>query len=198
MQVKMDFTPAEKELRACKRCLDRMISAESYEEYEESWSDFLNRLEKIFEKLDKACFPIRSKFISLISKENMLRGSDPLLQYLKQARNADTHTIQEIAQRVPGSYAVGFDTTHDGKGTYIESLKIVNGSVTEYKGSHPLVVTFTPESVEVKEVVNRQQRYAPPATHLGKPLDTLHPTDLAKLGIEFYQQLFDKVKAAFQ
>lgn len=174
-----------------------MVSAESYEEYEESWSDFLNRLEKIFEKLDKACFPIRSKFISLISRENMLRGSDPLLQYLKQARNADTHTIQEIAQRVPGSYAVGFDMTQGGEGTYIESLKIVNGSVTEYKGSHPLVITFTPESVEVKEVVNRQQRYAPPTTHLGKPLDTRHPTELAKLGIEFYQQLFDKVQSAF-
>lgn len=87
--------------------------------------------------------------------------------------------------------------TQGGEGTYIESLKIVNGSVTEYKGSHPLVITFTPESVEVKEVVNRQQRYAPPTTHLGKPLDTRHPTELAKLGIEFYQQLFDKVQSAF-
>lgn len=197
MQVKMDFTPAEKELRASKRCLERMISAASYEEYEESWSDFLNRLEKIFEKLDKACFPVKSKLISLISKENMLRSSDPLLQYLKQARNADTHTIQDIAQRVPASYGIGFNMRHGGKTAYIDSLKIVNGTITEYRGSHPLVVSFTPETVEVKEVVNRKIRYSPPASHLGKPLQTRHPTDLAKLGLAFYEQLLEKVKAAF-
>lgn len=172
-----------------------MIGSKSYEEYEENWCDFLNRLEKTFEKLLRACAPAMGKFTSLISKENTQRGSDPLLQYLKQARNADTHSIQDIATRVPASSSIGFDYSQGGRRVFVKSMNIVNGMVTHYEGSHPLVLTFTPESIEVKEVENQKKIYGPPDSHLGKPINTRHPTELAKLGLEFYQALFDKVKA---
>ncbi len=84
MQFHMDFIPAQKELNASKRCFERMVSAKNYEEYEEAWCDFLNRLEKIFEKLQRACNPHKEKFNTLLSKENALRSSDPLLRYLNK------------------------------------------------------------------------------------------------------------------
>jgi len=198
MHIRMDFKPAEKELRASKRCFERMQSARSYEEYEESWCDFLNHLEKIFEKLNRACAPVKGKFSSLISRENMLRSTDPLLQYLKQARNADTHSIQDIAQHIPARYGVGFNLRQGETSAYIEKMRFENGALMEYKGSHPLILTFTPETVVVKEVENQKRRYPPPKTHLGKQLNTLHPTELAKLGIDFYQKLFEKVVANFE
>lgn len=197
MQFHMDFIPAQKELNASKRCLERMVSAKNYEEYEEAWCDFLNRLEKIFEKLHRACNPHKEKFNALISKENALRSSDPLLRYLKQARNADTHSIQDVAKRVPGSFHLGFDVSTPGEPVHIEKLVMRGTDIQEYRGSHPLVVTFTPETVEVKEVINRGEHYLPPESHLSQPLKTRHPTELAKLGIEFYEQLFAKVTNFF-
>lgn len=197
MQFQMDFTPARKELNACKRCFERMISAKNYEEYEEAWCDFLNRLEKIFEKLQRACYPQKEKFNALLSKENALRNSDPLLKYLKQARNADTHSIQDIAQKVPGSLSVGIDIPNSNVPIRIEKLVMRGTEITEYRGSHPLIVTFTPETVEVKELINRGVHYSPPESHLSRPLETRHPTDLARLGVEFYEQLFEKVISTF-
>lgn len=197
MQLQMDFTPAQKELNACKRCFERMLSAKNYEEYEEAWCDFLNRLEKVFEKLQRACYPHKEKFNSLLSKENALRNSDPLLQYLKQARNADTHSIQDVAKRVPGSFQLGFDVQKAGESVHIETLVMRGTDIREYRGSHPLIVTFTSETVEVKEVINRNVHYPPPLSHLSQPLITRHPTELARLGIDFYEVLFDKVTNFF-
>ncbi|HDC4360779.1 TPA: hypothetical protein O8L70_002883 [Enterobacter hormaechei] len=195
MQVKIDFSPVEKELRACQRCFDRMNASSSYEEYEENWCDFLNRLEKSFEKLRRACAPAMGKFSSLISKENTMMGTDPLLQYLKQARNADTHSIQDIAKRIPAMYGIDFDYSQGGRSVFIKNMTIVGGTVTRYEGTHPLKMVFTPESIEVKEVENRKKVYHPPTSHLGKPLNTRHPAELARLGLDFYQKLLDKVKA---
>lgn len=197
MQFHMDFIPAQKELNASKRCFERMGSAKNYEEYEEAWCDFLNRLEKIFEKLQRACNPHKEKFNALLSKENALRNSDPLLRYLKQARNADTHSIQDVTKRVPGSLHLGFDVPNPGERVHIEKFVMRGTGIQEYRGSHPLLVTFTPETVEVKEVINRGVHYVPPESHLSQPLNTRHPTELARLGIEFYEQLFVKVTNFF-
>lgn len=197
MKIHIDFKPVEKELASCKRCFDRMKASSNFSDYEDAWCDFLNRLEKVFEKLNRICAPQQGKFSSLICKENLLRRTDPLLKYLKQARNADTHSIQETTELTPASYGLGSELCADESGLYIEKFVMEEDKVTEYKGSAPLLLHYSPEKIEVKQVMNQGQVYSPPTSHLGKKLDSKHPTKLAKLGLDFYCDLFDKVKDKF-
>lgn len=190
----MDFNPAKKEVNASERCLKRMLEAKNYDDFEQEWRDFLNHLEKIYEKLQRACSTKPAQFNNLILNENLQRSTDQLLIYLKQARNADTHTLQNIAERVDPTWSVRVDST-PGETTFIKSLQVRGGIVEQYEGSHPLIITFSPETVRVLSVINRGQTYLTPTNHLGKAISSTHPYDLAKLGLDFYTKLFEKVSS---
>lgn len=69
MQFHMDFNPAQKELNASKRCFERMVSAKNYEEYEEAWCDFLNRLEKSSRNSNEPVILIKKNSIPFFRKK---------------------------------------------------------------------------------------------------------------------------------
>lgn len=80
-----NFDIAEKEI-------ERMASTTSFSEFEEAWQNCLGRIERAWGSAEKK---IRSQkgYQQFIKPYNRLRKKDPLLVFLKQARNAETHAI---------------------------------------------------------------------------------------------------------
>lgn len=187
----IDLNPSKKEIRNAERCLEKMKSSSDYDEYEANWRNCLNHIEKCFEKIRIATKPIEGKFSSKLSLELMAIKTDSLLCYLKQARNADNHSIQDISKLIPG----GMEMTSmlSGGSHYIKQLTINNGVLTHYEGD-PVKITFTPTTIEVTEIINRGSKYSPPNSHLGKTFSSKNPIDLARKGIEFYSEVINKTE----
>tara|TARA_A100000171_G_scaffold52590_1_gene71772 strand:+ start:722 stop:1237 length:516 start_codon:yes stop_codon:yes gene_type:complete len=159
-----------------------MKSAENFESYEMNWKNFLSNLDRGWNKLEKLLARCNSVKKSDIDKVIQHRNTDSLLQYLKQARNANEHTIEQIVDKSPAATRI---TGGPGGGI------IYRGSVSGGKESHSLVydnleIEFIPESLCVIKVTNRGKTYPPPQGHLNKPIKTKIPHEIAQIGLDFY------------
>lgn len=189
----MSLDAAKKELAAAKRALSSMRGATSFEVFEEEWRDLLNCLEKLWNKVERGCQHDKNRFQPWQGRFSSLRKKDMLLRYLKQARDADNHSIQEVAEVKPGRRTMNFANPGNG---YIEHMEIRNGQVVQYSGD-PMIVTDHPPTVEVVKVKNSGSWYNPPASHMGAPLESKHPVLLGELGIKFYEKFLHEADEEF-
>lgn len=190
----MDLNPASKELKRAKNCFERMISAKSYEEFDEFWGDYLGRIENIFTKINIACSS-NKKFPGFISRANYLRNNDELLVYLKQARNTVHHGIENTSKKIPGRLIV--EQADKTKPIKINSFTL---TPSEFKMSSEdaFLVMFTPEAIEAVACKCRGITYQPPTSHLGKKLISRSPIVISELGISFYEELLTEIEKKFK
>lgn len=190
----MDFNPAKKELARAKKCINRMKEAKNYEEFEESWGDFLSRVENIFTKISLACSP-NKRFVGFCSKTNQLRRTDEVLIYLKQARNVVHHGIHDTSKLVPRSMIVkAADKT---KPSLVKKM-VIGPSFFELESDDDFIIIFNQEKIEVIQFVNRGVVYNTPKNHLGKPLISTSPFEIAELGVEFYENFLSSAEEFFK
>ncbi|MEC3905363.1 hypothetical protein VOF77_24190 [Leclercia adecarboxylata] len=190
----MDLNPAKKELTRAKRCISRMKLAKTYDEYDEAWSDFLSRIENVFNRI-KVAAECHHKYPSFSSKTNHLRSTDSLLIYLKQARNSAHHGIADTSKFIAGGFSI--NPTTPGGSVYIKSLTIdENGNATIIPGS-PIKLDLHPSTVEAIPCRNRGITYNPPTSHLGEVLESKSPILIAELGIDFYNSYLIEAEEAF-
>lgn len=182
-----------KELRAAARAIDGMKKACSLDEFEAEWRQFLTCLEKVWTKVERSCQTFPSKFEPWQGSYKRLRKKDMLLRYLKQARDADEHSIQDVTQVAPGSRTINFVNPRGG---YIEHMEIRGGQIVAYSGDPIIVKDTSPHPVAVP-VKNHGEWFNPPTTHLNVPITSQHPVVLADLGLKFYQQFVDEVERQF-
>ncbi|UVL59812.1 hypothetical protein LOY54_17380 [Pseudomonas sp. B21-032] len=181
-------------LTAAQQAVDAMLEARSFEQYESDWRDFLGHIEKAWIKVERACIPIQASFQPWQGKYQALRRKDMLLRYLKAARDADTHSIQDLTKIEPGGRGLNFVNPRGGR---IESLEIgANGEILQYRGDPIHVIEIPPRPVALP-VKNNGQWYNPPASHLGNPISDKHPTILARMGLQFYQEFIAEVERTF-
>ena len=180
------------ELRAAARAIQDMDNATDLEIFEHHWKVFLSCIEKLWEKMEKAC-ESSSKFPPWQGKHRRTRKKDPLLRYLKQARNADNHSIQDLNYINSGSFTV----IHKDPRTGISGTKhITQDESLKYNQDELFINIFSPHP-EVLPVTNKGVRYDPPKIHLGERIDDLHPSTLAVLGLKFYSELINEAEETF-
>ena len=190
----MDLNPAKKELLRAQRCISRMKSAKSYDEYDEAWSDFLSRIENVFNRI-KVAAEYHHQYPSFSSKTNHLRSTDSLLIYLKQARNSAHHGIADTSKFVSGGFSINPATP--GAAVHIRSLTIdEQGNATIIPGS-PIKLELHPSTIEAIPCRNRGVTYNPPTSHLGEVLDSKSPVLIAELGMEFYSSYLLEAEEKF-
>lgn len=181
------------ELRAASRAIDSMKLADSMETFESEWREFLTCLEKVWNKTERTCQPQRNKFQPWQGRFEALRKKDMLLRYLKQARDADNHSIQDMTEIKPGEMTLEFANP---VGASIQHLEIRGGQVVSYQGD-PLIQKTTPPHPIAVRIQNNGVWYNPPTSHLGLPVPNLHPITLAGLGLAFYSDFVDQVERKF-
>jgi hypothetical protein len=170
-----------------------MSRAKSLEQFEAEWRTFLNCLEKAWVKTERACQPFATTFQPWQGLFHRMRKKDMLLRYLKQARDADNHSVQDIAEMAPGS--VGYRFVNPAGG-YVKEMRIVNGAVDYYEGD-PMVAEVRPPHPVAVRVKNNGEWYSPPTSHLGQPVNTSHPADLARLGLAYYEDFVAQAERKF-
>lgn len=181
------------ELMAAEKALADMRGAKSLDEFEMEWRTCLNHLEKMWQKVERCCQHVRGQFEPWQGQFHRLRKKDMLLRYLKQARDADNHSVQDVTRVEPGSRGYKF---LNPRGGYIKRMEIRNGEVVHYQGD-PMIVEEKPPHPVAVPVMNNGEWFNPPTSHLGQPIATPHPVLLAELGIKFYSDYLDQVQKMF-
>jgi len=167
-------------LRRAKEDLAAMENADSFEKLEEGWSDFLTMANRLYVKLEqgaKVSGPSRGWF----GQKKHERRADPLLKYIKNARDVDEHGLQRITNRQGAGIGVKFPTaTNDGsisvKSGYLSSGP--SGAEISFElddPNTPVIVEYSGPTVKLVEVVNYGDHYQPPTEHFGQPIPSLHP-----------------------
>lgn len=162
---------AKQELTQAWESTHALAKAAQFEEAEVAWQGVLSHLDRLWVKAERGCQPIRSQFEPWQVPFKTQRKSDPLLQYLKQARDADAHSIQEVAEVLMG---------------------ILSGTF----GSNPTIRWTGPELVALP-VTNSGVTYPPPESHLGQKLGTKHPVVLATHGCNYYADYLCAIRDRF-
>jgi hypothetical protein len=189
----LNLNAAKKELEAAKRSLNAMKTASTFEVFDEEWRDFLNCLEKVWNKTERSCQHVRNKFEPWQGKYSALRRKDMLLRYLKQARDADNHSIQEVDELKPGHTAMNFVNPEGG---HVKHMELRGSEIVHYEGD-PMIVTHHPPTIEAVRIKNSGNWYNPPTTHLDQKVESIHPVVLAELGFKFYDEFLKEAEKIF-
>jgi hypothetical protein len=175
--------------------IEGMELANSLDEYEESWTDFLHNLERAWNKatnhLSKS-----PKFQGWNRRGQVesLRRTDSLLAYLINARGAEEHSIEDITTREAGGFGIN---PAFGNTLHLKSIKTDGTGNVSIESDQPYKITFFSSSIKLLPVINRGRKYEVPASHLGKLLSTNKPIELAKIAVEFYQGYFKEAESHF-
>ena len=174
--------------------LEKLKTSNSLEEYESLWRDFLNYLEKCWKKSERECQFVKNKFQPWQGKFKNLRKNDSLLKYLKNARDADVHSIQEIVEKKKSKLTTKFANPNGG---FIKKMIVKNGIIQHYEGDE-MIFEFIPGKVKTKSFSNNNQIYTIPFYHRGKRItNPENPLKLGKLGIEFYSNFLQQIEEKF-
>lgn len=184
------MSPASTDLQIAREAIEKMASTESFSDFYRHWQDFLYRLERAWEAALCRVRGIGGGAAQCwISSNSGLRKKDPLLCYLKHARDAETHVLGETIENV---LQLSFEDRFRRKfqvnsiSTHVEGTTLVVDIVTpdehlEWQGD---VKPGDPRMLRFK---SRSVWYNPPTVHLGNRIENVHPVAVALLGYEFYK-----------
>jgi hypothetical protein len=187
-QEKMIDTKRDLEVAA--KDLEQMAMSTTLSTFKTSWESFLFRLERAWERTERFVQAKSGRDAqSWLTANAKLRRTDPLLQYLKQARNTETHAISPSVE----SDKVISISDRFGRPFSLNDVKLsVDGNTLVIDlGSHDIGIDWTgrvePSDPKLQIIVNRRQRYEPPTRHLGNTIVSTHPVFIATLGLNFYK-----------
>lgn len=182
------------ELARAEAALQAMEVSEDLEAFERHWQDFLHRLERVWIKC-KAQYKSSSRWQGWSGQIVGLRRNDPLLSYLKNARDADQHTLSAITARSPSELTL---TAGGPQGrALIKRLTIDRDGQLAMEGDGELNVVFRPEQTRLMPVVNRGRPYPVPRSHLGRPINPEDVLAVADAGFSFYANLLNQAEGSF-
>ena len=184
----------DNDLNRAQMHLDNMAATSDVTEYAHEWQEFLFHLERVWERALRA-YEYRPWFSHLNHPYTKLRKGDPLLRYLKQARNAETHTLQgtlnsSLNVAVREKYGRAFQLSR-------VSTSLENGCLTIDLESPEILLDLDADvfrsAPSLARIRCRGKWYNPPKTHLGNPLPAQNPVIVGKIGLEFCRAFIGEV-----
>lgn len=185
---------ARSRLARANEALQRLRTSRYFQQFEPAWTDYLVSLNTVYSILEQGSRG-SPKSEAWFGRKKNERRRDPLLQYLHQARNSDEHGIEPVVEHDPGHVAIGKrgEAVHIVSGIFGPGM--VNATLAPVEGKLPSieVVHAHPKMISVTD--NRfGDTFDPPTEHLGRPLRTGSPTEVAELGFEYHKQLIDEAE----
>jgi ethanolamine utilization microcompartment shell protein EutS len=204
----LNLKHSKTEIIKAEKSFDLMKNCESIQEIENNWRDFLNHLEKIWNKSERECQSFKNKFQPWQGEFVRLRKKDPLLRYLKNARDADVHSIFEIVQKsnpiniitptegqeIAGDLTTKFELLNVTGINIISPLEgeIISGDV---KLKFELIIE---DKLDVINIENKEITYSPPESHLGNKINNSKDLfEIAELGLVFYKNYISQIESKF-
>jgi hypothetical protein len=188
---KIAVVKAKDHLAEAKAALERAESSPNFKAFKSEWRRFLLEINGVHTKLEQGAKqnPQSRQWYGERKKECR---KDPLLLYVKQARNADEHGLKDVIEHKPGHVIIGksgedvhlrnFQSGPEGFQGEIEAIAGVFPTV-DIQPSRPILVT-----VQDDRYVNS---FDPPKEHMGKTLKDTSPLAVAKLALQYHETLAD-------
>jgi hypothetical protein len=191
----MDKTAAQ----SARECLSRanaafehMENSQRLEDIDSAWSDFLTAAHRIYSKLEQGAKVAEASKIWFREKKYQ-RKTDPALQYIHHARNADEHGIVRVTEKTAGGLALGvgpgawrFDgTLGPGGAMKITALGDQVPGVSKF-------IDVIPSKVRLRDVIDRGVKYEPPKRAEGQELT---PIEVAKSALVMLQELVEQAES---
>jgi hypothetical protein len=181
---------ARKSLEKASKCLELARAAMSFDDFESAWEDFLTAINKVRSAL-------------WVGAEESLAGSqwqkswkktateDPLLAYLREARNTQEHSVEAVTAHFPGGVLVEpggqlrIQIAQDPSRRLGFRLDPVESEGVIRVPSHAKLVSVTDKSGNIIDV---------PTEHLSVTLGDTSPIAVGAIAIKYYA-LIDQAKA---
>lgn len=193
---KLPLYDSKRELVASARAIEKMKKSHSYNEFEDEWKNYLNSIEKSWKKAERACQHLRNQFEPWQGKFKAERKKDPLLRYLRHARNSDQHTIQRTMDTKTPSLTF---TVKAGSAFEIDAPVFDENSGTLVFGDHERIQgkKSLPYRIELLSVEDSGQTYEPPNKHKDEIIPWPAPLDVAILGLQYYSNFIERAEVKF-
>ncbi|WP_394677761.1 hypothetical protein [uncultured Sphingobacterium sp.] len=177
---------AQEELNHAKEAFKRFKQTNGpHHPLNKDFQDFVIHLDLVFIKAERGCQDIRNKFEPFQGQYKKLRREDPLLSYLKNARDAINHGMEIIcdlqitSERKITSY---IDISHVDK---------EGSTITEKVPMYAAEIKLQKFNINGKD-------WLPPISHLGTPLYCKgDPSEVADLAFQFYEDFLSEIKRKF-
>ena len=183
-------TDTNRDIQAATRAIDEMANATDLSDLKTAWESFLFRIERSWERTERFVQQLPGGAAQSWLRANAkLRRADPLLQYLKQARNAETHTI---ASTIESDQIISISDKF-GRPFSVKDFKIfINGNtlvldLNSLDIGIDWVGNVEPATPKLQRIFVRGKKYDPPVSHLGNRVESSHPVFVATLGLNFYK-----------
>jgi hypothetical protein len=164
-----------------------MRECNDFETFTDLWYTFLTAAKNVYTTLKKgAKSPQDRQWFG--GKENE-RRTDPLLQYVFQARDDDEHGLDEIAEHVNASLGIGVRKEGYATGVILNTLPDGRLHVQSTDGL-PVLIESRAAHVRLKAVTGRGPvTYSPPKAHLGNGIDGSYPGPVARMAVAYLEAL---------
>lgn len=190
------LTGPKKDLDIAKVEIEKMKETTDFSEFQEYWFNYLTRIERAWEYTDRILKKKKGAQQWMAPYRNF-RKKDPLLIFLRQARNAEMHSVSTTINK-PLEMAIN---DKSGRGFRLDSIsaKLEKGTLTINMESPDLIVdvdvSLIPTNPEVVKFKNKGKWYNSPWHHLDKRIVDLHPVCLAEMGLSFYRAFLEEGEA---
>jgi hypothetical protein len=175
-----------------------MRSAHDRVSYERSWSNFVDSIEQVWTSFNAEGKKTSPRFQAWVGEIKRLRSSDPLLKYLKFARDKSQHDPVSLQW---SSGSVEIRGKHPERVMYFRDIKIYSDGtfdveVSPDSGTEPDLLETTGKP-SLPDISNRGSVAQAPQEHLGKRVGKMSPNIAAELGLRFYRGLLGQAKQKF-
>lgn len=159
----------------------------------DAWEAFVNHLEKAYARTYVAVKEHSSASRAWKRRYEELRTSDPLLRYLREARNVEEHHGPTL--RIGAPQNVRIERSPDDP-KYLVFGPVLATNAVGHTIVNPLEKTVVrwdpPAGYALKPITQKRGSAAPiepPTSHLGDELSDTGPIAVAKKGLAFYEGL---------
>ncbi|UVK53333.1 hypothetical protein DBIPINDM_006816 [Mesorhizobium sp. AR02] len=199
---------AKGRLRVAQKALAALRSSRTFDDFSDSWYVVLTSSKNVYTVLEQGAKGSPQSMQWLGSKKQV-RKSDPLLQYMFEARNDDEHGLGSAVHLEPERHDIGISGEGDSNSIRLDggpfrdvvmtnfatAIGFVGGPppadlrVTSLDGK-PVKVRRTPSTTVLVPISARGDRtYNPPTHHLGVPLQSTSPVAVAELNVTYLEGL---------
>jgi hypothetical protein len=176
---------AKSEWERAEEFADVVAKSDSFPEVEAAWKSFLIHSKRVSTKLEQGA-KTDGKSNAWWGRKVHERKTDPLLCYLWHSRNADEHTLQEIAELKDLSVKQ-VEPSQEELDAFHEAMA---------KQPHPYaplaLLEIVPRHVKLLDVVDSGRAYPVPQEHRGNKLDNTSPGAVAKLALNYLKEVLQE------
>lgn len=159
------------------------------EAYEQEWRKLLSALERLWGKANSHFGKSRDEWKAWSAEAVRLRKNDPVLRYLKAARDTDEHTVEPIAEPETGT-----STIEAKRYGYIDKK---TGRFAPSQTSPQARLKITWRRMRLLPVKERGETIPIPDSHLGSPIEGHLPLVVAEAGVRFYADFLESAEKQF-